>query len=159
MKAKHITYFIISVFLLSFLVSCSGSFYDKSYGIENEVWQSHKMYQFHVEVDDMNSRHNIFIHLRNSTEYLYSNIFLFVHVLYPDNTELVDTVEGILSDHKGEWLGSGSGRLKSNSFLYKSNIQFPQQGTYIFTIEQAMRDHALEGISSVGLEIVKIKMD
>jgi len=148
---------VLMLFFGAILFSCSGNEYEKSYSIENETWSAGELLQFNFEVDDMYARYNIYLHLRNTTEYGYSNIFLFVNVLYPDNSIATDTVEGNLTDGRGRWLGSGSGKYRNNKFIYKSNIAFPQTGTYVFTVEQAMRNEALKGVASVGLEIEKIK--
>ncbi len=146
---------IVFIFLL--LCSCTGSHYEKSFTIENEQWATDNIFQFKVDIDDLQSRYNVLIHIRNTTDYSYSNIFLFVHVLYPDNVEKIDTVEGYITDNKGMWLGTGSGRYRNNNFFYKRNILFPMKGTYIFTVEQAMREESLDGIATVGIEVVKIK--
>jgi gliding motility-associated lipoprotein GldH len=143
--------------ILFLLCSCSGSHYEKSFTIDNESWDADNILQFKVAINDLTSRHNVLIHIRNTTDYPYSNIFMFIHVLYPDNSEKIDTVEGYITDSKGMWLGSGSGRYKSNDFVYKRNILFPMKGTYIFTVEQAMREESLDGISTVGMEVVTIK--
>jgi len=143
--------------ILLVLCSCSGSHYDKSFTIDNESWGVSDILQFKVDIYDQTSRYNALVHIRNTTDYSYSNIFMFVHVLYPDNTEKIDTVEGYITDNKGTWLGSGSGRYKSNDFVYKRNILFPMRGTYIFTIEHAMREESLDGIATVGMEVIKLK--
>ncbi len=152
MKGKK----VFIVFFAIVVVSCSGSYYEKSYTIENEQWNQDNLLQFNVNVDDIYARYNVYINVRNTTDYTYSNIFFFVSVLYPDNFCAIDTVEGILADPKGKWLGSGSGRYKNNRFLYKSNIMFPQTGTFVFTIEQAMREQSLQGIATIGMEVEKI---
>ena len=145
--------------VLILFASCGRSEYSKSYHFDDESWNADNLLQYRFDINDTYQRYNLYINVRNSSEYSYSNVFMFVHFLYPDNTVAVDTVEGTLADAKGKWLGSGSGRYKNNKFLYKSNISFPQKGTYVFTIEQAMRIESLKGIASVGLELEKLKAD
>jgi gliding motility-associated lipoprotein GldH len=147
---------VLFLFFVALLFSCSGNEYEKSYRLDNETWIAGELLQFNFEVEDIYARYNIYLHIRNTTEYGYSNIFLFVNVLYPDNTMATDTVEGNLTDGRGRWLGSGSGKYRNNKFVYKSNISFPLTGTYVFSVDQAMRNESLRGISSVGLEIEKI---
>jgi gliding motility-associated lipoprotein GldH len=151
---------VFLLFFVSFLVcSCTSSEYEKSYHIDDESWTVENTLQFNIDVHDTYHRYNLYFNIRNSDVYSYSNIYMFVNVLYPDNTLMVDTVEGILADSKGKWLGKGSGKYRSSKFLYKSNVAFPQTGKYVFTVEQAMRDEALKGIASVGVEMKKIKSD
>lgn len=124
--------------------------------IENETWEMTNRLQFNFDADEETGPCNMYINIRNTTDYGNSNVFLFVQVLYPDNTVGVDTVEGIITDNKGRWLGDGSGRFRNNKFLYKRGITFPQTGKYVVTIEQAMRDSSLVGISAVGIEIEQL---
>lgn len=153
---KGIHFFLFFSFII---LSCSHSEYEKSYQFDNDEWAAENVLQFNIDVVDIYQRYNLYFNIRNTDEYAYSNIFMFVSVLYPDNTLMIDTVEGVLSDPQGRWLGKGSGKYKSHKFLYKSNIAFPQTGKYVFNAEQAMRDESLKGIASVGLEMEKIKTD
>ncbi len=145
--------------VLALLSSCSDTGYIHSYQIENESWSADEILQFNVDIEDVSQNYNMFINIRNTDEYPFSNIFLFVNVMYPDNTTYVDTVEGVLADSKGKWLGSGGGKYKNNKFLYKSNITMPQSGTYVFAIEQAMRVKSLDGVATVGLEFETIQTE
>ena len=73
--------------------------------------------------------------------------------------EKVDTLECVLSQPNGKWLGKGgiTGIWTKNTYL--TTQRFKQSGVYIFEIEQAMRygDKAkllnLEGVSDIGLRI------
>ncbi len=148
--------FIKSAYVIVLLfVSCSGSEYEKSFQIADNKWHSDNLLQFNFNIDNLYDKFDILINVRNTTDYEYSNIFMFVYFLYPDNTEVVDTVEGIMSDSRGRWLGTGSGRYRNNKFFYKKDINFPMTGDYVVVIEQAMRDKSLDGITTIGLEVVK----
>lgn len=66
-----------------------------------------------------------------------------------------DTVELTLADPSGKWLGSGMGDIWDNRVLFKQQFRFPEKGTYIFTLEQAMRIDPLPQIMDVGIRIEK----
>ena len=66
-----------------------------------------------------------------------------------------DTIEFILADQTGRWLGKGWGNLKENDILLKSNLTFPLSGDYSFLVQHAMRKDTLHGISNIGLRIEK----
>lgn len=153
------SYKILIFFICLIFISCSGNDYEKSYQLDNDCWDAEKSLQFNVDIQDTNQLYNMYFSIRNSDSYSYSNIFMFVHVLYPDNTEKVDTVEGILADSKGKWLGTGSGKYRNSEFLYKSRVFFPQTGKYVFTVEHAMRVQSLEGIASVGFQLETVNPD
>lgn len=150
--------FLIILLLSLLKISCTSSHFEKSFEIPDSAWSSDEIFQFNVEITDTNVPYNMYINIRNSTTYNYSNIFLFVNVLYPDNTLFTDTVEGFLADYRGEWLGKGTSNFRSNKFNYKQNIRFPQTGTYVFAIQQAMRYDVLKGISNIGLEVEQVKI-
>lgn len=150
MNSKH----LMKVLTVLLMLSCQRGTYQKVYDFPDDVWLASDAKQFNVEITDISRRYDLLIHIRNNVHYKYSNIFLFVHVLYPDNTEKVDTVEGFFANAQGQWLGKGRGKYRDNSFIYKKSILFPQKGLYIFSIEQAMRDDTLRGIASIGFEVL-----
>jgi gliding motility-associated lipoprotein GldH len=78
---------------------------------------------------------------------------LFLNIEFPDGTTLRDTIECILAQRNGQWSGKGFGKIRSNSFLFRTNVWFPQPGNYVFRMEQAMRTELLEGIADIGLRI------
>jgi len=149
---------LIFIFLITAFFACKKhSEYANMVSFPNEQWETDNILQFNPIIQDTITQYSILIHIRNTNIYPYSNIYLFVDILQPDNTLLKDTVQGILADNKGNWLGKGKGRIKSNEFMYKYNIRFPQAGKYVFAVQQAMRTESLEGIVSVGMEISKNK--
>jgi gliding motility-associated lipoprotein GldH len=68
-----------------------------------------------------------------------------------------DTIEVILADNRGKWLGSGLGDIWDLQQIYKENIRFAQQGRYTFEYQQAMRTEKLPFILDVGLRVEKVK--
>jgi gliding motility-associated lipoprotein GldH len=74
---------------------------------------------------------------------------------FPNGEAARDTMEFVLQDNDGKWKGSGAGTIRDNSILFKQNLRFPLKGEYKFTLEQAMRETDLKGISEIGLRIEK----
>jgi gliding motility-associated lipoprotein GldH len=154
---KLLKYFflLIPAFML---FSCDSSrIYDKSKDIENEKWSKDEPVKFDVQIDDTVSYNNVYINLRNTGDYNFSNIYLFLSTIYPDQKISIDTIECILADDKGKWLGSGLGDIKDNQMLLKKGVRFHQTGIYTFEFEQAMRIDELEGIKSIGIRIEKMQ--
>ena len=145
--------------LLSFaLYSCDSSMvFEKNKEIGKEGWAKGDIAKFNAEIPDATLPYNFYINIRNSNDYSYSNIFLFVKTLYPDGKISVDTVECYLADLDGKWLGKASGRYVDNRILFKKNVKFPASGMYSFEFEQAMRTEKLEGIEDFGIRIEKVK--
>ncbi len=150
-----------SILLISFLIvlfysSCdSNRVYDENISFENSNWDRYKPVSFEIEISDTISQNQFFINIRNTTDYKYSNLYLFITTKLPDGNISKDTIECILADINGKWLGNGLGSLKENNILLKNNLVFPFHGTYIFEFEQAMRVEILEGIADFGIRIEK----
>lgn len=152
---KSVYLFIIGgLFIL--LSSCdSKRVYEQNVDIPENIWDKDKPVYFDVPITDTVSLHNVYINIRNASGYGYSNIYLFLDTKYPNNTISRDTIECILADPSGKWLGDGSGDIWDNQILFKKNVRFRQTGTYKFRYEQAMRMPKLPMIMDVGLRIEK----
>ena len=141
-----------------FALSCkSKSIYDNVYDIQRGEWQKNQVVKFDVPIVDTIHGYNLFFEIRNTNEYSYSNLFLFVTTTSPNKATKKDTIEITLADEKGKWLGHGLGGIRSNELMFKNNIRFPVPGFYKVEIAQGMRDDVLRGIIDVGLKIEKVK--
>ncbi|MCD4745605.1 MAG: gliding motility lipoprotein GldH [Bacteroidales bacterium] len=147
-------FFIITIVIL--LVSCSSNgVFEQNKVIKNGYWNQNDILNFNVEISDTNTLHNFYINIRNSTDYKFSNIYFFIETYFPDGSFFRDTVECILADIDGRWLGKGLGKIKENQILLKKNVKFPQKGLYEFKFEQAMRVENLIGVEDFGIKIEK----
>lgn len=144
---------IISIVFLT-IGSCDRNrVYDQNARIDAGGWMPRDGKEFQVEINDTISIYNLYIHLRHTNDYPFSNIFFFVQTRFPDGQLYRDTVEYILADPSGKWSGKGLGKIKDNRFPFRKMIHLPRKGTYVFRIEQAMREKQLKGIHDVGLRI------
>lgn len=132
---------LLSSFLVLLLASCNtNTVYSKYESIDaDKGWAKNQQIRFDVDITDTLSRNNIYINVRNADSYPYRNLFLFLHTTYPDGNKKTDTLECLLSDEKGQWLGKGAGDLWDNTIPFKRNVKFPLAGKYTFSFEQAMR--------------------
>ncbi|HSV89045.1 MAG TPA: gliding motility lipoprotein GldH [Bacteroidales bacterium] len=121
--------------------------------LPSDGWHYEDKVIFETLIDDTTSLHNLHINIRNTTDYAYSNFFLFLDIKFPDGKMLRDTIECVLADQMGQWTGRGFGRIRSNRFLFRTDVWFPQPGTYTFSLQHAMRTEILGGISDIGLRI------
>ena len=120
-----------------------------------ETKKRDKPVYFEVQVEDTLSPHNLYINVRNTSLYPYSNLYLFVTTTAPSGDFVRDTVDVILADHKGKWKGKGLGDIWDLQQLYKRDVRFAQRGTYHFEYRQAMRMDKLPFILDVGLRVEK----
>jgi len=140
------------------LVSCDpGRVYEKNIRIPDGIWNQNNPVSFEVIVEDTITPHNLYINVRNTGMYPLSNLYLFVTTIAPSGHTINDTVQIILADEKGKWLGDGLGDIWDIQRLYKEQVRFAQKGKYIFEYEQAMRLEKLPFILDVGLRVEKSK--
>jgi gliding motility-associated lipoprotein GldH len=138
------------------LTGCdSKRVYEQNIELENGIWNTKNKARFEVTIADTLSPHNFYINVRNAGAYPYSNLYLFLETEFPDKVLARDTIECILADNSGRWLGSGSGDIWDNQILFKKGVRFRSSGKYIFTIEQAMRVANLPMIMDIGMRIEK----
>ena len=149
---------VAAISVLWLAASCSNTaMYDCTIDMPGEQWNRDSLLTFKVDVTDTVTPYNILFCNRITGQYPYSNMFLFITIVAPDRSRQTDTLECILADKKGKWLGKGFGSVWSNTISYKQNIIFPQSGAYIFYIEQAMRIENLPHVLDAGLRIEKAK--
>jgi len=147
------TLLFLSVLLIS---SCDSSgVYDKYKSISNAGWEKNSKQCFDVNIKDTIQEYNFILNIRNNNEYPYRNVFFFVNTHFPDSTVSRDTIEVVLADKKGQWLGEGFGEIKTSKFMLQHSIRFPQKGDYTFEVMQGMRCDTLKGIEDIGIRIEK----
>jgi gliding motility-associated lipoprotein GldH len=145
---------VIMAVILTF--SCDNhAVYDRNISIPKFSWNFQDTLSFHVNIADTFHVHNIYLNIRNSENYQYSNIFLFVSTYAPTGYFLKDTFEIKLADKSGKWLGRGVGNIFSLQVPYKRKIKFPYKGIYLFEIQHGMWNKDLKGIADVGLRVEK----
>lgn len=151
--------FILPVIIILALCSCDSEMvFEQNKKIPAAVWRADDKVIFETLVNDTVSLYDLYINIRNSGDYKYSNLFIFIDVFQPDGKIERDTIECILADPQGRWLGkSGSGSVWENQILFNRKTRFPREGKYVFRFEQAMREKELEDIMDVGLRIEKSK--
>ena len=149
--------YIIVCVLLCVVVACnrSGVVFNDSVRLQHPTWHKDSVVSFDVNIEDTTLMYESGILVRNSGDYDYQNIWLFVTEIAPDSTCRRDTIQYYLADNYGRWLGSGIGSLYTNLYYYKEEVRYSQVGTYTYIIEQAMREDELSGITNIGLQIAE----
>jgi gliding motility-associated lipoprotein GldH len=146
---------IIAVAIIA--TACSNNrVYDRFESIPGASWNYNKPLEFKVDMQDTTQVYDIYLNLRHKSLYSMSNLFMFVTTQSPSGDMVKDTVEFILADPSGKWLGNGLGDLLTYRRIYKRNIRFAQKGTYIFRLQQAMRVNDLPHITDAGVCIEKV---
>ena len=134
--------------------------YDQYKEIAPEGWEKNSWVAFDLDIQDTLSKNNLFLTIRNNSEYRYNNLFLIAEMQYPNGQHFRDTLEYKMTDAFGNWLGQGHTDIKESKLYYKEKFVFPIAGNYQISFQQAMRKREqvqgiefLRGILDVGFRI------
>jgi gliding motility-associated lipoprotein GldH len=142
---------VIALLLLS---GCTtDTLYQRIDPLEGRGWDTAQALKHEVVVVDTLRAFDFYLNLRIGEDYPFSNIYLFVNTTFPNGSTARDTVECILADPTGRWLGTGLGDIRDNKIMFKPKVRFPHAGTYVFELEQGMRVNPLPDVFDVGISI------
>ncbi len=131
--------------------------YQSDVPIPGGAWSSTYAPEFAFDIADTVSQHDVYIDVRHTGDYPFSDLFLFVDLTGPGGRTMRDTVECLLADPDGRWLGKGTGFIFSDRIqakvLYKLHNRFPAAGRYSMRLEQAMRMEPLPAVMDVGVSV------
>ncbi|MDY2586428.1 gliding motility lipoprotein GldH [Winogradskyella aquimaris] len=154
----------VSLFLA---ISCDSTVvYDEYKSVPNK-WHKDSVATFAFKAPDTISNYNLYVNLRNTNDYAFSNLFLIVEMNYPNGKAVTDTLEYKMAAPTGELLGSGFTDIKENKLWYrgyKSQFKFTENGDYNVNIQHAMRKNGevngidnLEGITDIGFRVERVQ--
>ena len=146
---------IIGAFCVLFvLTSCSNDSEQVFLNNLNGKWDKKTEQKFDFKITDAQNPKNIIFVVRNNNDYPYSNIRMIVNFWdMQTKKKSTDTLNYIMAEPNGAWIGKGFGDTKEIQFQYKLNYQFPANGDYSIGIIQAMRNDNLPGIEDIGVKI------
>ena len=145
----------LGILLSGFACQNPNVLVDENQSINQARWTYVNPIKIKVPIVDTAAAYTLFINLRHTEAYAYSNIFIRIKQGNPNKTQTVWRKEYTLANLDGEWLGTGSGNLRSHQLVLFKNHHFSQPGTYVFELEQYMRDNPLKEVSDIGLRVEK----
>ena len=157
MKPALNFFFAALAAIMLFCAGCSDpkAVTDQNTAVANHNWTYTGKIGYAVKIDDATIPYNLYMNLRVTGDYKYSNLFVLITQTAPDKKSKTTRYELKLASKDGEWLGQGSGNLYGYQLPFRTNYKFPAKGVYHFTIEQNMRDNPLREVSDVGLRVEK----
>jgi len=146
---------LILLFFL-FVSSCNTDVvFTSSTDMKDNIWKLTDIPVYRVPVTDTVTANDIFFTIRTGSAYPFRNIYLFVTTTSPEGKSITDTLEYYLADEKGNWYGKGLGDINEMILPYRSNVFFPDTGTYQFKVQHGMRTENLKSVYDLGLRIEK----
>ncbi len=155
MNTRKLSHWLLFLCLPLFFACETSVVFQQQEAIPPDGWHYQDSIVFETMIDDTLALHSMFLDIRNTVDYRYSNLFIFLDIEFPEGRVLRDTIECMLADRQGNWTGKGFGRIRTNRFMFRDDVWFPEQGVYTFRIYQGMREDYLNGIADVGIRIEK----
>ncbi len=156
MKPGKISFLFVAL-LTIILGSCQDQsvIADSNVELDKHNWSYSERVKVPLDIDSADIPYNLYLNLRHTSDYKYSNIFLLIHITGPNGKKSTERREFKLALPDGQWLGDGSGNLYSYQILFSEDYKFPMKGKYVIELEQNMRDNPLEYITDAGIRVEK----
>ena len=144
-------------FILLSLVACDpDKVIDEYHTIHKSSWEIDSVQNFTFSIFRKDQIHNIYFNIRNDRSYEFCNLWLFVTIEPPRGESKTDTVQVMLADPSGKWMGKGFSGVYDNRRLYMQNVYFPEPGNYNIHLRHGMRPALLKGITDIGIRVEKV---
>jgi gliding motility-associated lipoprotein GldH len=150
----------LSLCLITFtvcLVSCTTvDLYEKTVSMPGHKWYSSNRPSFEFEITDTTSYYTVFLVLRHTEKYKFTNIYVNLYVKGPgqDSTIKIQRDLTLATAEKG-WLATGIDDIYEHRIPLTTDKQTFKAGLYSFTLEQIMREDPLEHVLDAGLRVEK----
>lgn len=147
---------ILLVSATCLIVSCGKApMYSETHAFKNATWSSGEMPTFKFNVEDSTTAFDLSFVLRINNEYDFQNIWILMHTDKPDGSFSTDTVNLLLSDERGKWLGKKSGAVYSYQAVFGRQHFFKPTGKYKIRMEHAVMEPNLRGVLDLSLLVEK----
>ena len=155
-----ISSFFWGLLLLSLLFSCTPSGTQMDFQkLPESGWPLRTPVRFELSVSDTLQPQSIWLRLRHTNEYPFSNIYLITSLQHPNGEVITDTLSYDLAAPDGRWLGSGNG-LISQELPFKKKVRFETSKPYVLSVYHRVRQLGeaegmaiLPGVKSVGYRL------
>ena len=156
-----------SILVVVLTTSCRQNNTFERYTSIDDGWDKHEIVSYDFTINDTLQKQNLYIKLRTSEQYEYSNLYLIVDLKYPNGKVEKDTLEYQMARPDGSMMGEGLMSIKEHKLWYKGHempFLFSEQGDYKISINHAMRTlgevsgiTSLEGVLDVGFCIENLE--
>ena len=139
------------------LISCGEApFYDKAYSFEDREWAQDVKPSYEVDIEDFNKEYDFTLSLRTSTDYSYSNLWVFMKTITPDGATAREPFEIKITKTDGSWVGEKSGSIVTTKLYFKKR-KLPMKGKYKFIIEQGITQSKVGEVHDLTLQVEEAK--
>lgn len=120
---KHVAP-LFMLFALLLMAACDHDVVSEQIAeVKGEKWKASEVVKCEFDIEDVEAYYTMELEVRNTVDYPYRNLYLFVDIETPDTMKYSDTVQLFLADNAGRWYGKGS-RLKDRSYYFAADPKF-----------------------------------
>ncbi len=148
------TFGFLMVSVLFFLGCQSDEIPVGANSFSENKWDQKVKPSFELELSDTVSVFDFFITLRNTTDYKYSNLFIYVEEIPPFGPSYRTRHEIPIANPDGSWIGDKTGTIIENKYLVKRG-KVPFIGKYKYIIEQAITDQEVTEVLDISFQVKK----
>lgn len=148
----------ISILLVACLmIGCDKNrVYEKNVGVKEYKWDNSVTFHFDVEIDDTISLYNLFLNIRHTNNYPFTNLWVNLKTTFPSGRSGDTKQQLVLGDNKrGKWNGDCMNDICDAQLVIWEMSSFPEYGEYRFEVSHLMRTNPLPSIMDVGLRLEK----
>jgi gliding motility-associated lipoprotein GldH len=135
MRTIGLLFFLLTLFSIQ---SCSNPSSINPYEFSNG-WKTNEIVDFNFKGPQDSSRQDLFLILRHNKNYAFSNIFLITEIKFENDSIKIDTLEYVLSEKNGKWLGKKKLSVVEHTLNYKKNLKLIKDSAYTITVRNSMR--------------------
>ena len=149
---------IVAVFFGLFLiVACSNlPTYEKAYTFKDKVWKQNVKPVFVVDIQDTTKAYNFTLTLRTTTDYKYSNLWVYLNTKTPKKQTAREAFEIKTTYPDGTWIGTKTGTIVEHTLNFNKR-KLPQKGEYVFILEQGITQSLVDEVLDVSLIVEEVK--
>jgi gliding motility-associated lipoprotein GldH len=129
--------------------------YEKTYAFENHEWQQKVKPSFTVDIKDAEKEYDFILTLRTTTEYKYSNLWIYMNTTTPDGQKAREPFEIKTTNPDGSWIGKKIGTVVEHSLYFKRR-KMPVKGKYVFVLEQGITNSKVDEVLDIGLMVEEV---
>jgi len=151
--------FILSFCFILFTAGCIPSnTFEKNESIQHHRWSQKEIKTFEFDISDTSSKYLMFVTMRHTDAYNFSNIWLNVETIEPNGKKIKQKIELPLAESSGRWTGRGMNEIYEHKIRMSgnSNMKFDNIGRYKIKLQQIMRENPLKEVLSVGIRLERI---
>lgn len=141
------------------LASCGETpHYQKVYSFKNKTWDLEVKPKYIVDIQDPDKEYDFELTLRTTTDYKYSNLWIFMKTTTPGGEVAREPFEIRITNEDGTWIGNKSGTIVETPITFKSR-KLPEKGKYTFVIEQAITEKEVAEVLDLQFTVDFAKKD